>query len=261
MNLLKQNLLFITLDTLRYDVAQQAWQDKKLPFLAQFLPQGWEARHTPGSFTYAAHHAFFAGFLPTPIAPGKHPRHFAARFPGSETSTADTIVFDTPDIVSGLRQHGYYTICIGGVGFFNKQSPLGSVLPNLFDESHWRTDLGVTERHSTQNQVNCALAAIENQPVEQPLFLFMNVSALHQPNCIYVESATEDSTKTQLAALHYVDSQLSPLFKTLQARRETFVILCADHGTAYGEDGYTGHRIGHEIVYTVPYAEFVLPCN
>ena len=31
------------------------------------------------------------------------------------------------------------------------------------------------------------------------------------------------------------------------------------HGTAYGEDGFTGHRLGHEVVWTVPYAQFVLP--
>ena len=29
--------------------------------------------------------------------------------------------------------------------------------------------------------------------------------------------------------------------------------------TAYGEDGYTGHRLGHSVVWTVPYAEFLLP--
>ncbi len=36
-------------------------------------------------------------------------------------------------------------------------------------------------------------------------------------------------------------------------------ILCSDHGTAYGEDGYHGHRLGHPVVWTVPYAEFLLP--
>lgn len=41
-------------------------------------------------------------------------------------------------------------------------------------------------------------------------------------------------------------------------RRPCFVIVCSDHGTAYGEAGHTGHRIGHEVVWTVPYGEFVL---
>jgi|GEM_PF-4288067 hypothetical protein len=30
-------------------------------------------------------------------------------------------------------------------------------------------------------------------------------------------------------------------------------------GTAYGEDGYHGHRLAHPVVWTVPYAEVVLP--
>ena len=75
------NILFITLDTLRYDVAQELWQQGKTPNFAEVLPAtGWECRHSPGNFTYAAHHAFFAGFLPTPIAPGIHPRLFAVQF-------------------------------------------------------------------------------------------------------------------------------------------------------------------------------------
>ena len=38
-------------------------------------------------------------------------------------------------------------------------------------------------------------------------------------------------------------------------RPQTFIIICSDHGTLYGEDGYVGHRIAHPIVTTVPYAE------
>ncbi len=258
MILQQHNLLFVTLDTLRLDVARSALAAGETPFLQRYLPAGWEARHTPGSFTYAAHHAFFAGFLPTPLAPGRHPRHFAARFPGSETTDTETVVFDAPDIVSGLAANGYHTICIGGVGFFNKQSPLGRVLPDLFAESHWTVEMGVTSADSTRHQITQAIHSLNALPRDQRFFLFINISALHQPNCIFADGATEDSPATQQAALAYVDSQLPPLFATLQRRGPTFVILCADHGTAYGEAGYTGHRIGHEVVYTIPYAEFIL---
>jgi hypothetical protein len=34
--------------------------------------------------------------------------------------------------------------------------------------------------------------------------------------------------------------------------------MCSDHGTAYGEDGHHGHRVGHDVVWTVPYAQFVI---
>ena len=254
------DILLITLDTLRLDVANAALNQGQTPHLAKWLPkQQWEARHTSGSFTYAAHRAFFAGFLPTPLTPGPHPRLFAARFLGSETSTAETAVFDAPDIVSGLRQQGYHTICIGGVGFFNKATPLGSDLPNLFDESHWSEEMGVTSATSTYWQVKTAVSRLQQIPTETRVFLFINISAMHQPNCIFLDGATEDSPATQQAALAYADSQLPPLFTALQKRAPTLAIVCADHGTLYGEDGYTGHRLGHEIVWTVPYAQFIMP--
>jgi hypothetical protein len=254
------DILLITLDTLRYDVAAEALRAGRTPNLAAVLPAGgWEARHTPGSFTYAAHHAFFAGFLPTPTAPGRHPRLFAARFAGSETTDDQTFVFEAPDVVAGLAQHGYHTICIGGVGFFNKQNPLSRVLPGLFAESHWSPALGVTDPESTRNQVRLALDLLARVPRERRVFLFLNVSALHQPNCMYVPGATSDTAETQAAALEYVDRQLPPLFAALRRRGPTFAILCSDHGTAYDDDGYTGHRIGHPVVWTVPYAEVVLP--
>ena len=59
-----RDVLFITFDTLRYDVAVQAMRAGHTPNLQKLLPGGlWQERHTPGSFTYAAHHAFFAGFF------------------------------------------------------------------------------------------------------------------------------------------------------------------------------------------------------
>jgi hypothetical protein len=253
------DVLFLTLDTLRYDVAEETLARGRTPHLAALLPGGrWERRHSPASFTYAAHHAFFAGFLPTPAEPGRHPRLFAARFQGSETTGSGTCTFDAPDIVTGLAGRGYHTVCIGGVGFFNKLNPLGSVLPGLFAESHWSPEMGVRDPRSTEHQVRLAARVLEALPRERRVFLFLNVSALHQPNCHYLPGATEDSRDSHAAALAYVDSQLPPLFAALRRRGPAFCIVCSDHGTAYGEEGYSGHRIGHPVVWTVPYAEFLL---
>ena len=254
------DVLFITLDTLRYDAAQNCFRTGRTPNLARCLPgTGWERRHSPGSFTYAAHHAFFAGFLPTPVAPGKHPRPFAVGFPGSETIAPETCVFDAPDIVAGLAERGYHTLCIGGVGFFNRLSPLGRVLPGLFRESHWSPELGVTDPKSTENQVDLAVRCVHRLPAQARLFLFLNVSAIHQPNRCYLPGAEADSLASHEAALVYVDGQLPRLFHALQRRAPVYCIFCSDHGTAYGEDGYWGHRLAHPVVWTVPYAEFVLP--
>lgn len=256
------DILFITFDTLRYDVAQTLWQQGRLPHLAKRLPphaDGWEARHSPGSFTYAAHQAFFAGFLPTPITPGNHPRPFALTFAGSTTIAAETCVLNAASIPEGLASIGYRTICIGGVGFFNQRNPLSCVLPSLFQERYWRPELGVTEPRSAEHQVQLACDRLTKLPSSQRIFLFINLSALHQPNYFYLPGATEDSLESHAAALEYIDRALVPLWETCETRAPTFTLLCSDHGTTYGEDGYTGHRCAHPVVWTVPYAEFVLP--
>lgn len=256
------DLLLVTLDTLRYDVAVELAAAGRIPHLARHLPGGaWEERHAPGSFTYASHQAIFAGFLPTPAAPGPHPRLFAARFAGSETTAERTFVFDAPDLVSALAGAGYRTVCIGGVGFFNRQAPLGSVLPGLFQEAHWEPEFGVASPTSFEAQVSRAEQVVRELPAGQRLFLFVNVSALHQPNWFHRPGATRDagdSRATHAAALEYVDAHIGRLFAAASSRRRAFAIVCSDHGTAYGDDGYTGHRLGHESVWTVPYAHFFL---
>ena len=107
-------------------------------------------------------------------------------------------------------------------------------------------------------QVQTACDRLAALPDTQRVFVFLNLSALHQPNHFYLPGATGDSLVSHAAALSYVDSQLPPLFDALRMRGPALAIVCSDHGTAYGEDGYSGHRLAHPVVWTVPYAEFIL---
>lgn len=256
------DLLFVTLDTLRYDVAAASMAAGRTPALSRFLPGGrWQERHTPASFTYAAHHAFFSGFLPTPVTPGPHERLFAARFAGSESSGPSTYVFDAADLPAALAAEGYHTVCLGGVGFFNPGAPLGRVLPGLFAEAYWEPGFGVTALDGFDAQIGRLASIIGRLDSGMPLFSFINVSALHQPNKHYLPGATADDLDSHAAALEYVDGCLEGLFSLVTGRgRPCQVIICSDHGTLYGEDGHTGHRVAHPAVWTVPYADFVLEC-
>lgn len=257
------DLLMLTFDALRYDVAAAALAAGKTPLLASLVPHGWERRHSPATFTYAAHAAFFAGFWPTPVDSGEaDARPFALRFHGRRALAPETAVLDGPDIVAGLKQRGYRTVCIGGVGFFNKLNPLGSVLPALFEESFWKPQFGVAEVHSTRAQVRQAAAIVTDSAPGRPLFLFINISATHPPTHIYSAGAAADTVQTQTAALEYVDRELPPLFESLRRRgRPGRVFLMSDHGTLFGEDGRFGHRTAHPDVWTVPYAEYVWEAN
>ena len=75
------DVVWIVLDSLRYDVADREMRECRTPNLAAWFPAGWEKRHSPASFTYPAHQAFFAGFLPTPADPGAEADRPGARRP------------------------------------------------------------------------------------------------------------------------------------------------------------------------------------
>lgn len=254
------DVLLITLDTLRFDAAQWCFEEGRLPVLSRYLPAGgWQMRHTPASFTFAAHQAFFAGFLPTPAYPGPHQRLFALAFAGSESIGANTWVFeDAAHLPEGFAKAGYRTLCIGGVGFFNPATALGRVLPGMFEQAFWQPEFGVTAPDSAEQQVALACRLMRDED-RRKLFLFINISALHQPNCHYLPGAVQDSFESHCAALCQVDAALAPLFAAQAARGPALAILCSDHGTCYGEDGWHGHRHPHPTVMTVPYSHFLLP--
>lgn len=247
------DLLFVTLESLRYDAATAA----RTPSLSAWLPE-WEPRHSPGNFTYAAHHAFFSGFLPTPARPGRHPRLFASRFGGSKSIHPQTWVFEQACLPEALAAKGYRTVCIGGTGFFNGRNALGSVLPAMFQQSYWQPAMGVNRRESAKAQVAQALEVLDETPQHQRLFLFLNLSATHAPTHIYHPELDYDCLETQIAAFEQAAPELARLLSASARRAPTLAIVCADHGEAFGEDGLHGHRLGHESVWTVPYAEALI---
>ena len=101
------DVLFVTLDTLRYDVAARLrCAPGRTPNLAAVLPGGgWEERHSPGQL----HLRRPPGVLRRlPADAGARPAGTRGcsplRFPGSETTADETCVFDAPDIVAGLAR-------------------------------------------------------------------------------------------------------------------------------------------------------------
>lgn len=250
------DILLVTFDTLRYDVAQELHLAGRTPHLSAWLGNpGWEERHSPASFTFPSHQSLFAGFGPTPVTSGPHRRTLALAFPGSNTIGPETLVLEAPDLVQGLQGLGYHGICVGGVGFFNPSTPLGKVLSGPFHEAHWSPELGVGDPRSPVHQVDLAIERLDAAPSSRPVLLFLNISALHQPNYFYLEGAEEDSRESHGRALEVVDREIARLFDTLVERGECYGFLLSDHGTCYGEDGWEGHRHAHPLVWTVPYQE------
>jgi len=66
-----------------------------------------------------------------------------------------------------------------------------------------------------------------------------------------------DSWQSQAAALTYADEHLGRLVDGLTGKKRWLIIMCADHGDAFGEDGYHGRGIAHPTVLNVPFAAWL----
>ena len=256
------DMLLVTLDTLRYDVAAELAAAGRTPNLAA---------RAAGRRLGAAAHARRAS--PTPRttrsspascprrpAPGPHPRLFAARFPGSETTGDGTCVFDAPDLVTGLAAAGYHTRLrrrrrllqpahaagLRAAGAVRRE-PLGAGArrdrPGLVRGPARPASSG---RRRTRRRAAAVPVPQRLGPAPAQLVL----PARRRPRTAGPATRPRWSTSTGTSAALFA---LPP-----RAAGPCFAIVCSDHGTAYGEDGYTGHRVAHEVVWTVPYAEFVL---
>jgi Sulfatase len=253
------NVVWIILDSLRLDVAEHAHLSGQTPTLSALFPLGWEHRHAPGTFTLPSHIAMFAGFLPTPAADPNAPVMVSGRTPGREAVTPSTFVFDEASFPEALRGRGYRTVCIGGVGFFSSRNAISSQLPALFAESYYRPGFGPGRVDAVKLQVKKAQQILTE--TSGLSFVFLNIAATHQPTRAFVDGAKADSVETQAAALHRADSHLAPLLQQIGSRgsnRPTILIVCSDHGDAFGEDGFWGHRLSHRTVLDVPYAHRIL---
>lgn len=255
------NIVMICLDTLRWDAARDEEAAGTTAVLNRHAP--WTECFAPGDFTWPAHHAIFAGFLPAPVSARTIDERRLLFFPkqgGNSLPPKGAFVYTGTTFVEGLARVGYQTNCIGGVSFFDQRSPLGSVFPAMFQHSFWRPAFACPNKKSIEYQVALVCKRLQASPLEQPLFYYINISAIHYPNWYYLEDrkTRQDDLASHKAALRYVDSHLETLFAAFAAKRQTFVIVLSDHGTCYGEDGFWRHGLPHPTVNRVPYKHFFL---
>ena len=216
------DILFICLDTLRYDVAVQEEKAGSTPVLNRYGL--WEKCQAPGNFTYPSHHAMFAGFLPCRYDAKNLADREMLFFPkaiglGKKTPEG-AYGFSGSTIMEGLAKDGYDTWCVGGVSFFDKRSDIGKVFPGFFQKSYWNPSFGCPIKDSTKNQVDFILKKMEAAEKETHIFLYLNVDAIHYPNYFYLDGASHDDMASHAAALRYVDGELGRLFDGWKERRD-----------------------------------------
>jgi GT2 family glycosyltransferase len=257
------SFLLLTLDSCRYDVMCDARTPVLDRHVGEFLPA-----QTPANFTYAAHHAFFAGILPHVAEPRAYYNRFVRQLfaltkagEGHRvTDRALKAVHSGSNLVSGLRESGYQTVGAGAMNWFQQDA-----LTRWFDKfTFTNTDADA--------QIDFL---VEELDVASPFFGFINFGETHDPfyykgkqtqipfpvQARLMEWPPREEGKVgrdsepywhQVEALEFLDGRLGRLFEALPG--ETIVIVCGDHGEAFGEDGYWGHAINHPKVHEVPLA-------
>lgn len=254
------HILFVCIDSLRYDVALEEQQNHGTPTLNAFGP--WRKCYAPGNFTYPSHQAMFSGFFPVDAdisnMKDREKLFFSEDIGMGRKAPEHAYTFQGSNWIEGLEKAGYDTYCIGGVSFFDKRTDIGKVMPSYFKNSYWNPSFGCKVKESAGHQVDFAIHKLSKIPENQLIMMYLNFSALHYPNYFYIPEAKKDSREAHAAALRYVDRELGKLFQAFQKKGNTFVICCSDHGTCYGEDGVWYHGINHPIVNTVPYKHFFL---
>jgi FkbM family methyltransferase len=263
----RPNYLLLTYDSCRLDVLQAA----HTPVLDSYAPI--VAAQTPANFTYAAHQAFFVGMLPNAVEPLPYHNRFVNQLLGLsavgevgvvEKGCAHRIASDV-NVVAGLAENGYQTVGAGAMNWFKQRS-----LTQWFEKFAYTGTNAAGQIEFLRREIDPA----------KPFFGFVNFGETHDPfdfagkpdrcpvevqarliewppvqNGVPVGSDSE-AWQHQKRSAEFLDAQLPALFAGLPGN--TIVILCGDHGEAFGEDGYWGHGVNHPVVQTVPLAIFRL---
>ena len=255
-----ESVLFLTLDSCRYDTFQNA----HIPNLKSLSPL--HKAQAPSYFTYGSHAAFWMGFTPG-IASSKvawlNPKSgklFRIMHSAASSHGNDCFELIGSNIIEGFRNLGYYTIGTGAVAWFDQGTPTGSVLSSPFDQ-FWYSG----QTWNLRSQLSWLSEKIIQQGDDQPIFAFLNIGETHVPYwhkdadwdpwpspCVPFGSSQcsrQESQRRQIACLEWVDCQLSTL---LDAFKSCTILACADHGDCWGEDGLWEHGISHPATLTVP---------
>lgn len=253
-----RNQILITLDSLRWDTFAQA----NLPFLKSFpFNRCW----SHGTFTFAAHQAFFAGKMPHSFDGEEYFDTCAAsarrsvvrkqiwRLANPESVRPGLLVVEGRNLKDGLRHKGYTTIGTGAMNWFDPDKPASEWLRADFDEFRFFPNKSAGDGRNIELQIEWAAAQVAK--TRGPYFLFMNIGETHHPyNCRghRLRADWGDAAlcaAAQRASLEYIDGLLADLFSRLD---NYFAVICGDHGDCWGEDGLWGHGFYHPRVLEVP---------
>jgi hypothetical protein len=277
-----RNLIFVVLDSLRYDSAIDA-QPEALGALGNV-----ERRWSYASWTAPSHYNLLMGLLPHSSPPEVYAseyykedfRRYSDRLgiEGMEFSKVLPSIFLPTYLKHGL---GYATHAMVSMPVLNPHT----VINRDFDSY---------ELMPAHNDMAAMLDKLTFSD-DRPSFYLLNVGETHYPYALPDEDpsrwprisgvhgvfkrldgkADGDAAPTepkeffdratlaelrdrQVKAVEYLDGVLARLFGLLPSN--SWVIVTSDHGELFGEDRYFGHGpVAHEKVFEVPFVEGLVP--
>jgi hypothetical protein len=273
-----RNLVFVVLDSLRYD----SWIDAQPEVLGALGPV--ERRWSYASWTAPSHYNLLMGLLPHTSPPEVYASEYykedflryAERLgiPGMEFGKVLPSMFLPTYLKHGL---GYSTHAMVSMPVLNSHTVINR-------------DFDTYELMPTHNDMAAMVDKLTFTD-DRPAFYLLNVGETHYPYALPGEDAsrwprisgvhgvfkhlgghgdhTDDSTdpgeffdatalgqlrERQVNAVQYLDAVFRRLFDLLPAN--TWVVVTSDHGELFGEDRFFGHGpIVHEKVLEVPFVE------
>jgi hypothetical protein len=251
------SVLFVTLDSCRFDTFERA----EAPAMKAVGPL--HRAQAPCYFTYASHSAMFVGFLPVastapvPLLNPKFAKLFKLTGAGFPGKGPEGYALRGRDIIDGFREAGFATLGASGIAWFDPDLATGQHLTRSFEQFRFLPGPRARE-HAGWLQDAVASSG------KQDVFAFLNLSETHVPYhhegapwpaddnpCIPFQTVDRaaDCAIRQRACVEYLDGVLTPL---LEMFSHATIVVTADHGDCWGEDGLWEHGIPHPMTLTVP---------
>jgi hypothetical protein len=277
-----RNLVFVVLDSLRYD----SWLAAQPRTLAELGPV--ERRWSYASWTAPSHYNLLMGLLPHTSPPqvyaseyykedfrryserlGVEGMEFKAMLPSIflPTYLRNELDYRTHAMVSMpvLNRHTPVNRDFDSYELMPTHNDMAAMLPKLsFDEDRptfYLLNVGEThypyalpdedpERWPRISGVHGVFKRLDERSEDQP----------HpaEPREFFDRERLKELRDRQVRAVEYLDGVMSRLFDLLPD--DTWVVVTSDHGELFGEDHYFGHGpIAHEKVLEVPFVEGMVP--
>ena len=238
----RQNVLLITIDTLRADALGSYGGPAATPNLDRLARQG---------VRYDFAHAHAVVTLPS------HASILTGRYPfdhGVHDNSGYRLAAGTQTIATLLKASGYHTAAF--IGGFPLNARFGltrgfDVYDDRMGEAHGPIEFALPERRADV-VIAAAQAWIRAQPDQW--FAWVHLFDAHAPYAPPAPFDRQYGDRPYYGEVAYVDHALEPLLDAVQTEtRPTFIVVTADHGEALGDHGEATHGLfAYESTLRVP---------